>query len=188
MIVVEVFLGGGWYVDIFYFVVKEEGKYVVVYFYVDDLSSDYYKKLVKGFKEKIKLGMKYEGVEVIVFDLMKVLDIVKVGSVDMVFIFCNVYNWYMGYGEEGINNVFGVFFKVFKLGGVLGVVEYELLESVDVEVMKKSGYMKCLYIVVVVEKVGFVFEVSSDVNVNFMDIVDYFCGVWILFFCLVFEE
>lgn len=188
MIVVEIFFGGGWYVDIFYFVVKDNGKYVVVYFYVDDEISGYFKKLVEDFKEKMKLGMKYEGVEFIVFDLIKVLDISEVGSVDMVLMFCNVYNWYMCYGDEGVDNVFGVFFKVFKLGGVLGVVEYEFFESVDDEVMKKSGYMKCFYVVVVVEKVGFVFEVSSDVNVNLMDIVDYLKGVWMLFLCLVLDD
>ena len=53
MTVVEVSPGGGWYADILYSVVKEEGKYVAAHFYVDDSSSDYYKKSVKGFKSDL---------------------------------------------------------------------------------------------------------------------------------------
>tara|TARA_B100001013_G_scaffold298457_1_gene199318 strand:+ start:213 stop:1064 length:852 start_codon:yes stop_codon:yes gene_type:complete len=188
MTVVEVSPGGGWYTDILYSVVKEEGKYVAAHFYVDDSSSDYYKKSVKGFKEKTKPGMKYEGAEVTAFDPMKALDIAKAGSADMVLTFRNVHNWYMGHGEEGINNAFGAFFKALKPGGVLGVVEHELPESADVEAMKKSGYMKRSYIVAAAEKAGFVLEASSDVNANPMDTADHPRGVWTLPPRLALEE
>ena len=188
MTVVEVSPGGGWYADILYSVVKEEGKYVAAHFYVDDSSSDYYKKSVKGFKEKTKPGMKYEGAEVTAFDPMKALDIAKAGSADMVLTFRNVHNWYMGHGEEGINNAFGAFFKALKPGGVLGVVEHELPESADVEAMKKSGYMKRSYIVAAAEKAGFVLEASSDVNANPMDTADHPRGVWTLPPRLALEE
>tara|TARA_B100002019_G_C21165351_1_gene545522 strand:- start:104 stop:955 length:852 start_codon:yes stop_codon:yes gene_type:complete len=188
MTVVEVSPGGGWYTDILYSVVKEEGKYVAAHFYVDDSSSDYYKKSVKGFKEKTKPGMKYEGAEVTAFDPMKALDIAKAGSADMVLTFRNVHNWYMGHGEEGINNAFGAFFKALKPGGVLGVVEHELPESADDEAMKKSGYMKRSYIVAAAEKAGFVLEASSDVNANPMDTADHPRGVWTLPPRLALEE
>jgi len=188
MTVVEVSPGGGWYADILYSVVKEEGKYVAAHFYVDDSSSDYYKKSVKGFKEKTKPGMKYEGAEVTAFDPMKALDIAKAGSADMVLTFRNVHNWYMGHGEEGINNAFGAFFKALKPGGVLGVVEHELPESADDEAMKKSGYMKRSYIVAAAEKAGFVLEASSDVNANPMDTADHPRGVWTLPPRLALEE
>jgi predicted methyltransferase len=188
MTVVEVSPGGGWYADILYSVVKEEGKYVAAHFYVDDSSSDFYKKSVKGFKEKTKPGMKYEGAEVTAFDPMKALDIAKAGSADMVLTFRNVHNWYMGHGEEGINNAFGAFFKALKPGGVLGVVEHELPESADDEAMKKSGYMKRSYIVAAAEKAGFVLEESSDVNANPMDTADHPRGVWTLPPRLALEE
>ena len=188
MTVVEVSPGGGWYADILYSVVKEKGKYVAAHFYVDDSSSDYYKKSVKGFKEKTKPGMKYEGAGVTAFDPMKALDIAKAGSADMVLTFRNVHNWYMGHGEEGINNAFGAFFKALKPGGVLGVVEHELPESADDEAMKKSGYMKRSYIVAAAEKAGFVLEASSDVNANPMDTADHPRGVWTLPPRLALEE
>ncbi len=180
MTVVEISPGGGWYADILYSVVKENGHYVAAHFYVDDSTSDYYKKSLKGFKEKTKPGMKYEGTEVTAFHPVKALDIAKAGSADMVLTFRNVHNWYMGQGDKGIDNAFGAFFKALKPGGVLGVVEHELPESADDEAMKKSGYMKRSYITAAAEKAGFVLEASSDVNANSMDTANHPKGVWTL--------
>jgi len=180
MTVVEISPGGGWYADILYSVVKENGKYVAAHFYVDEETSGYYKKSVEGFKEKMKPGMKYEGAELTAFDPMKALDISEAGSADMVLTFRNVHNWYMRNGDEGIDNAFGAFFKALKPGGVLGVVEHELPESADDEAMKKSGYMKRSYVVAAAEKAGFVLEASSDVNANPMDSADHPKGVWTL--------
>jgi predicted methyltransferase len=180
MTVVEISPGGGWYADILYSVVKENGKYVAAHFYVDEKTSGYYKKSVEGFKEKMKPGMKYEGAELTAFDPMKALDISEAGSADMVLTFRNVHNWYMRNGDEGIDNAFGAFFKALKPGGVLGVVEHELPESADDEAMKKSGYMKRSYVVAAAEKAGFVLEASSDVNANPMDSADHPKGVWTL--------
>jgi len=180
MTVVEISPGGGWYADILYSVVKENGKYVAAHFYVDEETSGYYKKSVEGFKEKMKPGMKYEGAELTAFDPMKALDISEARSADMVLTFRNVHNWYMRNGDEGIDNAFGAFFKALKPGGVLGVVEHELPESADDEAMKKSGYMKRSYVVAAAEKAGFVLEASSDVNANPMDSADHPKGVWTL--------
>jgi len=180
MTVVEISPGGGWYADILYSVVKENGKYVAAHFYVDEKTSGYYKKSVEGFKEKMKPGMKYEGAELTAFDPMKALDISEARSADMVLTFRNVHNWYMRNGDEGIDNAFGAFFKALKPGGVLGVVEHELPESADDEAMKKSGYMKRSYVVAAAEKAGFVLEASSDVNANPMDSADHPKGVWTL--------
>jgi predicted methyltransferase len=180
MTVVEISPGGGWYADILYSVVKENGKYVAAHFYVDEETSGYYKKSVEGFKEKMKPGMKYEGAELTAFDPMKALDISEAGSADMVLTFRNVHNWYMRNGDEGIDNAFGAFFKALKPGGVLGVVEHELPKSADDEAMKKSGYMKRSYVVAAAEKAGFVLEASSDVNANPMDSADHPKGVWTL--------
>ena len=180
MTVVEISPGGGWYADILYSVVKDNGKYVAAHFYVDDETSGYYKKSVEGFKENMKPGMKYEGAELTAFDPIKALDISETGSADMVLTFRNVHNWYMRHGDEGIDNAFGAFFKALKPGGVLGVVEHELPESADDEAMKKSGYMKRSYVVAAAEKAGFVLEANSDVNANPLDTADHPKGVWTL--------
>ena len=180
MTVVEISPGGGWYADILYSVVKEEGKYVAAHFFVDESTNDYYKKSVDGFKEKLKPGMKYEGAELTAFDPVKALDVAKAGSADMVLTFRNVHNWYMRHGDEGIDNAFGAFFKALKPGGVLGVVEHELPESASDEAMKKSGYMKRSSIVAAAEKAGFTLEASSDLTANPMDSADHPKGVWTL--------
>lgn len=70
----------------------------------------------------------FSEVKLIEFVLVIYFDIVLVGSVDFVLIFRNVYNWYMGKDKEGVLSVFKVFYKVFKLGGILGVVEYCFFE------------------------------------------------------------
>ena len=135
MTVVEISPGGGWYADILYSVVKNEGKYVAAHFYVDESTSDFYKKSVERFKQNTKPGMKYEGAQVTAFDPMKALDIADAGSADMVLTFRNIHNWYMRHGDEGIDNAFGAFFKALKPGGILGVVEHQLPESADDEAM-----------------------------------------------------
>ena len=116
MTVVEISPGGGWYADILYSVVKDNGKYVAAHFYVDDETSGYFKKSVEGFKEKMKPGMKYEGAELTAFDPIKALDISDAGSADMVLTFRNIHNWYMRHGDEGIDNAFGAFFKEISIG------------------------------------------------------------------------
>jgi predicted methyltransferase len=180
MTVVEVSPGGGWYTDILYPVVKENGQYIAAHFYVDESTRDYYKKSVEKFKANTQPDMKYEGAIVTAFHPTKALDIAKPGSADMVLTFRNVHNWYMGQGDEGIDNAFGAFFKALKPGGVLGVVEHELPENADDEAMKKSGYMKRSYVVAAAEKAGFELAQSSDVNANPMDTADHPKGVWTL--------
>ena len=180
MTVVEISPGGGWYADILYSIVKNEGKYVAAHFYVDDSTSDYYRKSVEGFKEKTKPGMKYEGAEITAFDPIKALDIADAGSADMVLTFRNIHNWYMRHGDQGIDNAFGAFFKALKPGGILGVVEHQLPESASDEAMKKSGYMKRSYVVAAAQKAGFELKASSDVNANTRDTADHPKGVWTL--------
>lgn len=180
MTVVEVSPGGGWYTDILYPVVKDNGQYVAAHFYVDENSNDYYKKALAAFKQKTEAGEKYQGATVTAFDPMKALDITEAGSADMVLTFRNVHNWYMRHGDEGIDNAFGAFFTALKSGGVLGVVEHELPESADDEAMKKSGYMKRSYVIAAAEKAGFKLAESSDVNANPMDNANHPKGVWTL--------
>ncbi|GFD78754.1 methyltransferase [Tenacibaculum sp. KUL118] len=180
MTVVEISPGGGWYTDIIFPVVRDSGKYVAAHFYVDESSSDYYKKALAAFKAKTEAGQVYEGATVSAFHPTKALDIIDAGTADMVLTFRNVHNWYMREGDKGIENAFGAFFNALKPGGVLGVVEHELPESADDEAMKKSGYMKRSYVVAAAEKAGFVLEASSDINANSMDTADHPKGVWTL--------
>lgn len=180
MTVVEISPGGGWYTDILYPVVRDNGKYVAAHFYVDENSNEYYKKALAAFKQKTEVGQKYEGATVTAFHPTKALDVIDEGTADMVLTFRNIHNWYMREGDQGINNAFGAFFKALKPGGTLGVVEHELPESAKDETMKTSGYMKRSYVVAAAEKAGFVLEASSDINANPMDSADHPKGVWTL--------
>lgn len=142
MIVVEISLGGGWYIDILVLLLKDNGKLVVVYFFVDDDSLGYYQCLLVVFKDKMVNYVFYSNIELIVFYLVKVLMVVEVGLVDCVLMFRNVYNWYMVVKDDGVLNVMIVFYNVLKFGGMLGVVDYCLLEIVSDDIMEFLGYMK----------------------------------------------
>ncbi|MDU0113779.1 hypothetical protein RT723_12380 [Psychrosphaera aquimarina] len=84
-------------------------------------------------------------------------------SVDMVLTFRNVHNWYIG---SGVETAFTGFYKALKKGGVLGVVEHRMPESLDQVENKNSGYMKQSYVVAAAKKAGFKLVATSEINAN----------------------
>ncbi|KXI28255.1 class I SAM-dependent methyltransferase [Paraglaciecola hydrolytica] len=180
MAVAEIAPGGGWYSNILAPLLKEKGQYYAAHNYVDDKSSDYYRKGLAAFKEKVASDANFSNTKVTAFHPTKALDFAPAGSLDRVLTFRNVHNWYMGDGQTGIDNAFASFFKALKPGGVLGVVEHSLPESFDDEFQKKSGYMKKSFVVAAAEKAGFILIASSDVNANPLDSSDHEKGVWTL--------
>lgn len=75
------------------------------------------------------------------------------GLVDVVMIFCNVYNWCMGVYNKDVDYsevVFSEMYVMLKFGGVLGIEEYCFLENMDIVCEWFSGYIKVLIICVFV--------------------------------------
>ncbi len=104
---------------------------------------------------------------------------VPAGSVDTVLTFRNVHNWRFG-GVDQTQDAFIQIYTMLKPGGVLGVVEHRLPESMDSKLEEKSGYMKRSSVVAFATKAGFKFVGESAVNANAKDTHDWPDGVWTL--------
>lgn len=180
MTVVEVLPGGGWYTSIINPIVQEKGKFYGASFHLYEGASAYYKRSVDSFKQKIATDPIYKGIVVTEFHQTKALDIAPANSADMVLTFRNVHNWYMGDGDLGVETAFTAFYKALKKGGVLGVVEHRMPESLDQVENKRSGYMKQSYVIAAAKKAGFTLVASSEINANSKDNAQHPKGVWTL--------
>ena len=180
MTVVEIWPGGGWYTSILNPIVKDQGKLYAAHFYTGDGTPEFMQKSVSKFKEKVNSEPMYAGIEVTEFDHANALNVAPAGSADMVLTFRNVHNWYMRGGDQGVDAAFMAFNEALKKGGVLGLVDHRLPESLDQETYKRSGYMKQSYVVAAAERAGFKLVASSEVNANPKDDSKHPRGVWTL--------
>src|SRR3546814_8355788 len=83
-------------------------------------------------------------------------------------------------GADTAAEAFEQIYAMLKPGGVLGVVDHRLPETMDSALEEKSGYMKRSSIVAFAEAAGFKLAGESDVNANPRDTHDYPGGVWTL--------
>jgi predicted methyltransferase len=104
---------------------------------------------------------------------------VPAGSADVVLTFRNVHNWRFG-GTDQTQEAFNQIYIMLKPGGVLGVVEHRLPETMDNKLEEKSGYMKRSSVVGFATKAGFKLAGESDINANAKDTHDWPDGVWTL--------
>ncbi len=180
MTVVEVSPGGGWYTSVLNPIVKDKGQLYAAHFHMFEGAPGYFQRSLDGFKKKVAENPLFENIEITEFHQTKALDIAPAGTADMVLTFRNVHNWYMQDGDLGVENAFKAFNKALKSGGVLGVVEHRMPESLDQVANKRSGYMKQSYVVAIAEKAGFKLEASSEINANPKDSAQHPRGVWTL--------
>ena len=166
MAVAEISPGGGWYGNILAPLLKDKGAYYAAHFYVDEDSNPYYKKSLDGFMQKVKNNPNYVNTKVSAFHPTKALDFAPAGSLGRVLTFRNVHNWHMRQGEEGLDKAFSSYFKALKAGGILGVVEHRLPESMEDKKQLKSGYMKQSYVIKLAEKAGFKLVAKSTIIIH----------------------
>ncbi len=99
------------------------------------------------------------------------------GSVDVLMSFRNVHNWMGGgYAEDA----FKEFYAALKPGGILGIVEHRLPETMEQDPRGATGYVQESYMKALAEAAGFEFVGSSEVNANPRDTADHPYGVWTL--------
>jgi predicted methyltransferase len=180
MTVVEVWPGGGWYSNILAPLLKDNGQYYAAHFLINDGTSDYFKKSQAAFAQKVANVQSFNKVKLTGFDPSDDSDIAPAGSSDAVLTFRNIHNWYMRQGEEGVEKAFATFFKALKKGGVLGVVEHRLPETMADDMQLKAGYMKQSFVIAKAEKAGFTLVASSEINANPLDNAMHPKGVWTL--------
>ena len=98
-------------------------------------------------------------------------------SVDVLMSFRNVHNWMGGgYAEDA----FKEFYAALKPGGILGLVEHRLPETMEQDPRGATGYVQESYMKALAEGAGFEFVASSEVNANPRDTADHPFGVWTL--------
>lgn len=177
MTVVEVFPGRGWYTEILAPLLNDQGSYYAAGTDPDS-SSRYARQTAKRFKEKMQSNKQVYGkVHITILAPPDKTAIAPPGSADMVLTFRNIHNWMnAGYADE----VFAAMYKALKPGGILGVVEHRGNPNIPQDPKARSGYVNQVYAIRLVEKAGFKFVASSEVNANPDDSKDYPKGVWTL--------
>jgi len=99
------------------------------------------------------------------------------GSADIVISRRNVHNW-MGGGYS--DQAFSEFYAALKPGGILGIVEHRLPETMEQDPRGRTGYVQESYMKDMAARAGFEFVGSSEVNANPKDTADHPYGVWTL--------
>jgi len=177
MTVVEIWPSGGWYAEIIAPYLNESGQYISAGYDPND-ENQYFRTRAAEFMEKLNQDPDlYSNVRHTVLKLPDRIEIAKPNSADMVLTFRNIHNWM---ASDQTDAVFEGFFKVLKLGGVLGVVEHRGDSSVPQDAEAKSGYVNQEYAIALAEKAGFIFEAASEINANPKDTKNHREGVWTL--------
>jgi predicted methyltransferase len=173
--VVEIWPFGGWYTEILVPYLNKGGGTLTVALppgnygdrTIEKLASDpaLYGKVEKAYFPSIFPG-----------------EPVKPGSADVVLTFRNIHNWRMGYlapeKADYSEAAFRDMYKMLRPGGVLGIEDHRLPESMATEKERTTGYMKESTVRALAEKVGFRFAGRSEVNANPKDTHDHPKGVW----------
>ncbi len=98
-------------------------------------------------------------------------------SADIVISRRNVHNW-MGGGYS--DQAFAEFYAALKPGGILGIVEHRLPETMEQDPRGATGYVQESLMKSMAKAAGFEFVASSEINANPKDTADHPYGVWTL--------
>lgn len=177
MSVVEVWPGAGWYSEILAPYLKAQGRYTAAGFVDAPETSEYRRRLLAGYRDKLKLRPDLYGATTLAELGSGRWQPVPPRSADLVLTFRNVHNW-MTDGSE--REMFRAFFEMLKIGGSLGVVEHRAPPGTSFDDMKRSGYVTEEYVIRLAEEAGFKLHGRSEINANPRDGARHPQGVWTL--------
>ena len=175
--VIEIWPGGGWYTEILAPYLKDNGRYIAAGW---DPESEipFIRDGVAAFQARLDANPEvYGNTEVTVLMPPAKLQMVEPGTVDVVLTFRSIHNWMPRNSQDMI---LASVYEALKPGGILGVVEHRGDAAVEQDPQAKTGYVNEAYAIEMIEKAGFVFEDSSEINANPADTKDYPEGVWTL--------
>lgn len=177
-VVVEVWPGSGWWVEILGPYLRERGTYYAAGFATTLKGApEYWVPAQTALADKLAGNPLYDHVVLTQVGYPGRTVMAPPGQVDVVMTFRNVHNWLAGgYAQE----MFNAFHQTLKPGGVLGVVEHRAKPGTPIETMKKTGYMTEEYVIGLAKAAGFALDGQSDVNANPKDDTDHPSGVWSL--------
>lgn len=175
MTVVEMLPGGGWYSEILAPYLAADGHFVAAV--PPGKSTDKYQELLASD------AARYGKAQVTPFIAGQPNQLVPDGTADMVVTFRNIHNLLGSPEQAGDGNApqaFADWFRVLKPGGVLGIEEHRLPETMDSAREKTTGYVKRSTVIRLAMAAGFQFAGASDINANPRDDHDHPKGVWTL--------
>ena len=179
--VIEIWPGGGWYLEVLAPLVREHGSYTAI---VSDpakastpKAQESTTKSNQALRDKISARPEVYGAAKLLETDNAAPVLGAPGSADVVLTFRNAHNWVMA-GREQL--MFKAFFDVLAPGGTLGVVDHRAKPGTDLETMKKSGYLTEALVIELATRAGFVLEAKSEANANPADDADHPNGVWTL--------
>jgi predicted methyltransferase len=166
MTVAELMPEGGWYTEILAPYLRQDGKLIS--------AGPISKKLLESNPAV------YDKIVRAPFDPSKAIyNFAPPNSVDMVLTFRNVHN-FVELGDDKVKDMFKALYTSLKPGGVLGVTDHRLPESVPQDAKATSGYVHESYVIKMAESAGFKLAGKSEINANPKDKADHKGGVWAL--------
>ncbi len=175
MTVVEIMPGGGWYSEILAPYLAAQGHYIAAV--PPGKAADQFKALLTATPDR------YGKTQMVVLSAGQPVDLVAPGTADLILTFRNIHNLLGSAEQPGDGNApqaFADWFRALKPGGVLGIVEHRLPETMDTAREKTSGYVKRSTVIRLAMAAGFQFAGASEVNANPKDNHDHPKGVWTL--------
>ncbi len=173
--VVEILPGsGGYYMEILAPWLQDQGRYIAANRdgSLPQYQADHEKLLQRLKAEPILYGK----VQVTPFRADRHA-VAPAGSADVVISFRNLHNWM---DDKELDASLKAFYLALKPGGVLGIVDHRGRTDQTQEAQQASGYVRQDAAIALIEKAGFQFDASSEVNANPKDTKDYPEGVWTL--------
>jgi predicted methyltransferase len=166
MTVVELLPEGGWYTEILAPYLRQDGKLIaggLISKTMLESNPAVYDKVVRGGFNPPKA----------------IYNFAPPNSVDMVLTFRNVHN-FVDLGDDKVKDMFKALYTSLKPGGVLGVTDHRLPESMPQDATATSGYVHESYVIRMAESAGFKLAGKSEINANPKDKADHKGGVWAL--------
>ncbi len=176
--VVEIWPGGGYWTEILAPLLREAGSYRVALAPADGGPEDaMFAKGAPALRAKLASDPAIYG-KVMATELGAGHDVpAPSGSVDIVLTFRNLHNW-LGQGDAP--EMLAAIRSALKPGGILGIEDHRGSTATPQDPHAASGYVRQDYAVALVEKAGFEFVGSSEVDANPRDTADWPKGVWTL--------
>lgn len=178
MTVVEIWPGGGWYLEVIAPYLRTAGTYYAAGF-DQDTTSAYARGSIDRLAAKLAARPDLYGSAVVTELAKGKLDIAPESSADMVLTFRNIHNWMDGETDFAAQ-VFAAMYRALKPGGILGVVEHRAPADQPQDPKAESGYVSEAHVIDLAEAAGFQLADRSEINANPSDTKDYEGGVWTL--------
>ncbi len=175
--IVEIWPGGGYWTQILAPLLHDHGTLIEAYGSPTGGQVDRYFQPSAAFKKMLQADPAvYGNIKSAAFGGQD-LTLAPPGSVDVVLTFRNLHNW-MAEGET--DALLAAIHTALKPGGILGIEDHRANTRSPQDPKAENGYVRQDYAIALVERAGFKFVGSSEIDANPRDTADWPKGVWTL--------